>query len=399
MKSPFLFVLIACLSGPALADSVSEIEQIGAQHVAQMQQTSDIGTVNRSKIQQDGADHHAAVTQQGFIAQNVSEIVQHGTGNDAKVTQSADVAFDSTSVIQQAGSGNSAEVFQGASSELTLDVNIRQQGDGNHASVEQSGIFAARYAATIDQLGEQNDATVFQGNGSFSVSETVIRQVGSANTANASRIGSNTFGTAEIRQNGSGNDADVQQNWAAIMEVLVVQTGQLNEASIEQSGFEPASMTASVDQNGSGNRVTTRQISPVQSYILGAAATSSVTQIGSDNIAQIDQFLNVEGDLDISDVRMNGASNSVTLRQGEGSANSNNQSTMDVTGAGNSAVVTQSGLWGSNVSSLVETGNDNVVSVAQHAVGGGFGNTVSNTSSVNVAGDNNVVNVVQSVGP
>jgi hypothetical protein len=125
MKHFYFVALVACLGGSAFADNMSEIEQVGARHTIELQQTS-FGT-SESKIRQEGTDHHAAVSQEGLLSS--SDIDQRGAGNDARVTQSAEFAFGPPAIIEQLGSGNSAEIFQSLASDVTLAAKIRQEGD------------------------------------------------------------------------------------------------------------------------------------------------------------------------------------------------------------------------------------------------------------------------------
>lgn len=61
-EKPSSHPLITCLSGPCLAQNISEIDQIGATHIAEVHQTSgDHG--NGSQIRQEGTDHSAKVIQ------------------------------------------------------------------------------------------------------------------------------------------------------------------------------------------------------------------------------------------------------------------------------------------------------------------------------------------------
>src|SRR3546814_17226451 len=104
------------IAGPALAQSVSTVNQSNTGNSANVEQTASLSGGD-SLINQSGANNQANVSQgddgSGATPINVSVIDQTGNSNLANVSQdTSTIAIQSDSYIGQSGSNNVADVTQ-----------------------------------------------------------------------------------------------------------------------------------------------------------------------------------------------------------------------------------------------------------------------------------------------
>ena len=139
---------------------------------------------------------------------------------------------------------------------------VAQVGDGQVARIEQASLSAR---AEIRQEGSRNEAGIVQsGAGAASA---VVRQAGTLNRAGVTQSGAGANDVV-LTQFGSGNraqagqTADAETNYAAMSQtgsgnaMSLVQNGADNQATLNQTGDGNA-MTAT--QNGAANRLVWNQ--------------------------------------------------------------------------------------------------------------------------------------------
>lgn len=268
------------------------------------------GQRNSSTISQDGLNNYAEVTQ-GFGQSLVTAITQVGAGTStsARVAQYGDA---SSITIGQNSIGARADVWQqagpagGRSANNGVEV---QQGTGTTGTAAfSSGFFnnvAPTGAGTIDLL-----ADVIQGNGSAAASwnRTEIRQDGVGLTANVRQAGVGSASLpnlARIAQQRENNSATIIQGagvgpstagdpasglasdefsfagGARSAEAIILQSGGLNSAIIEQRG---RGQFARIEQGpGAGN------VGTILQEATATNATAVLRQTGNDNSYNIVQ--------------------------------------------------------------------------------------------------------------
>ena len=272
--------------------NTSVIDQEGAASLAVTEAT---GTGNFQSITQGAAANQATAFQSLF-----------GDNNTGEITQAGGASWSGNTVY---GSGNTILVFQnGASTSLI--------GQGTH--VDQFGIgfdegTPVNYAsATVSQTGDGHMSTIEQ----FSSASATVVQISSGDsapdTSSVTQGSGATWSQATVNQYGSNGFSYIDQEGAANIASLtqdsgggndgssIVQTGQSNVASVDQSGNQDASNVA---QTGSSNTVSVSQsgFANVSNIIQTgdwnsatvmqktAGANSAVTQAGSGNYALVKQ--------------------------------------------------------------------------------------------------------------
>lgn len=241
----------------------SSVDQSGSDHIGEISQT---GTRNYAKILQIGSSHQAYIVQVGHGNEAIIE-TKTGTASIAQITQT-EGAEDNYARIDQWGFAQDAEQFQrgrdnwaniiqdgqgfhtayqeqnGINNQALInqDNNLElqegnealqvQRGDQNKANLKQngSGNFASQFQFSpnnwageiweeygIDQYGERNFAHQFQEVG---WNKAEIFQVNSDNNATIRQWGHPTAGffvnQAIVNQDGTGNTADIRQNYGAL---------------------------------------------------------------------------------------------------------------------------------------------------------------------------------------
>jgi hypothetical protein len=194
-----------------------------------------------------------------------------------------------------------------------------------------------------------------------------ITQTGTANSAMVRQ--DFTSGTdIALKQNGSGNTADIQQV-APDTDIRVTQNGTRNSATVIDLGTSMF-IGPLIEQNGDGNTVSATALDTgfgqhtivqtgqrnhaITNQAGGSMLALAIQQLGADNQAEINQA----GSEASATINQNGNNNLASISQG------------DITSFGNTALITQ-------------IGNSNNASIRQ--VGDGFTSTVSQIGSGNYA--------------
>lgn len=130
-------------------------------------------------------------------------------------------------------------------------------------------------AGSVPQWGNNHGGN---GNNNVSPESLTVYQYGDRNNVDA--LQSDARGSEiTVRQNGSGNDADLSQG-ADSSEISLTQRGQGNEATISQ--WSGRDLSATVSQSGGRNEVDLRQT------MNGASA--NITQVGFGNTVTAGQY-------------------------------------------------------------------------------------------------------------
>lgn len=282
-----------------------------------------------------------------------------------------------TVTITQQGAGNTAAAEQYDFDPGAIPfIQIKQTGTDNHVGgpggttggvIQHGSVTGAE--ATVIQAGTGNNAGIVQGDIGPHIPTVSIAQTGNANSA---MVRQEISGGTDVivKQNGSGNAADVTQS-AADTEIRVTQTGTNNSATIVDQGTDLFS-GPSVVQNGDGNTVSATAIN-------NNFSDHTITQTGLRNHATTNQFDVSSSSLSITQT---GADNQADITQ----AGLIQSATINENGNGNLASITQSGvneLLIGNTALITQVGNNNSAAVRQ--VGDGFASTISQIGSGNYA--------------
>ena len=323
-------------SGVGQGDNLSNITQNGAGSSATVLQTANNPTngapSNDSRIQQDGMNGFAEVTQTGD--NNESDVDQSATNNDAVVIQNGD--FNRSAVTQQLA-GNAARVTQ--------------SGQSNQSDVFQSSGVSSLLGYGSTELGE---AVLNDPNQS---AFAVVQQTGNDLRSSISSTGAGGF--AFVQQIGSDNRSAITQSGNANV-AFVEQASSGNRSTWTQTGSF-TNLTSSEDPYPNGNNIGAAD----GVHQTGASNTSFVVQSGSAssfgaalagrNAINVDQT----GSDNESDIDQGGVDNRAELTQ----SGAFNDSFIDQLGTGNTASVTQSS--NGNLSSVIQSGSGNNATVNQ----------------------------------
>ncbi|WP_340106025.1 hypothetical protein [Rhodohalobacter sp. 8-1] len=260
------------------------------------------------------------------------------------------------------------------------EIIINQAGSSNTAVALQT-LGNDKMLIDIDQQGSGNDADVTQQYGQWH--EAQIDQVGSGNEVNLTQ--DNTSTLADVSQEGAGNSADIyQRNYrfefgTYSSRVDVGQIGDNNEVMVDSDGF--------------GNNVSIEQGSETMA---SDGQYASVTQNGSDNQATIEQYgrggadhtqiQDGEGNRAIADSPW-GSSDGYQEQTGTGNyslikQNGYHSATSKQNGSDNYSWIRQSA--GSSDASFTQTGDNNQINADQRGVGSEM--TIAQTGNGNTAG-------------
>lgn len=313
-KSIALFGALAIAASMSFAQNNEATSgQNGNNNEAEVLQT---GMENTGTTSQEGDRNDAGILQGNFGSGNVQSnyaigtINQDGDDNDAQVNQrqgfSGGTAVSIHSV-EQVGTFNVGKLTTFNGGNLG---SVDQQGDDNYATGRQSN--GPDQDLSIYQQGNDNEADVWQSSGSGNTA--VIKQGGD--------IGgdiNNNNGVARIDQEGSDNDATIQQRqgWnggTLVSDHSIDQLGDNNQAVF--TTFNGGN-TGTIDQVGDDNWAKGRQS-------VGSGNNIDIAQDGLANWAQVEQINSASssalvtqiGEENIADVDQEGASNSVLIEQG-----------------------------------------------------------------------------------
>ncbi len=178
----FTFML---MTGVTLAQTEADIEQVGTNMDAEVQQRK--GVNNSATIKQGTGD--AGVSKSDYKA----TVRQKGENNEAVIRQNGDTRPEAE--IEQIGDNNRAKQTQdlgGSNNHYNIEK-AKQEGDDNNVRQGQWHLGASRGAP--DKVN----------------TKSVVQQTGSKNTAKTWQWGSGTFYRAEITQNGVNNYAEIGQ--------------------------------------------------------------------------------------------------------------------------------------------------------------------------------------------
>lgn len=346
-KIHFLAAALLC-GGVAFAQNVSTTTQSGDYNTADVDQTG----INEATITQQSGATKAADGNTAEISQNSSSMkstatIQQGTipspfvkKTEAYITQSGAGDNDATILQNHTGqNGNNAK------------SEIIQAGESNHAKTTMLGHQGQFELTRIEQTGKNNWAEQLKDD--EREGQLLITQdnsaAGAAGTGNWAyqETGKDHARLLEIVQTGDGNIAD-QYSYKASWN-KTYQTGEGNEAYQKQStGFDhEATVTqtgnyndAYVDQNTSG----------------GTGHDLILLQDGDYNMADVDQT----GATQSADIDVDGSYNTTDLIQ----TGSSNIADMDIIGSNNIMTVTQNGTGHMATESI--NGNNNTITVTQN---------------------------------
>lgn len=203
------------------------IDQLGDQHTANVEQTSDVGL-------SDGEGHFADIDQLGLGG------LGSGVNNTATVKQDFRVTGSHTTTIEQWGDDNVAHVEQVDAGNNVAD--ILQDGLSNDASVYQQ--YWNKFEATQD--GDDNKIEGVTGSvygfagRAFQIAdgwsslryEMDFTQNGNDNTIQAGQ--ERGYGISTILQTGDWNTALSYQNGGSGDMIDITQTGNQNDAVVNQ---------------------------------------------------------------------------------------------------------------------------------------------------------------------
>ncbi len=331
-------VITQAASGGTARGNSANIDQTGADGTSSILQSTATGAENIvANITQTDAvvGSNAAILQEAEGTQTGdinADINQTGSGVsyiDQSIMTIKSKGVDAT--INQTDGGY-ASINQRMENQQQSDFSalINQTGDSS-ALIDQRGTVegTTTMSATIDQMGMGNDALITQidltdtdaiGDGRITSS---IMQVGSFNSADI--FVRNRDNTATVIQSGNYSSADVDQ-LSRENSITVLQNGtgasaaEMNTADIDQNAV---GATATIIQDGHSNTALTSQTSATGGF---NEHNASVTQLGSDNLSDIDQFghgpvgntasVTQGGDGFASTVSQNGSGNVANVTQG-----------------------------------------------------------------------------------
>jgi len=220
------------LSRSILATAISLV-LITQTHAAGTATSEQIGNSNLTEITQQASQNvSAAMLQDGdsnlaFVAQKGAELTiqttQRGTGNLLDIRQDG---WESTAEITQNGQINVATVYQRPFDNAQLSAIVDQHGQGNEATIQQLDANVS-YARTT-QDGINNFVEVQQIGPMSSIS---VKQIGESNDVSAHQTASG----ADILQTGNNNNVELDQYSDSYAQTIVEQNGSFNDANVNQS--------------------------------------------------------------------------------------------------------------------------------------------------------------------
>ncbi|MFC3607926.1 hypothetical protein [Stutzerimonas tarimensis] len=234
--------------------NLNEVRLVQSDGFASSARLYQTGDSNFHSISQTYINNHLEATSIGDRNQIMA--VQNGTGdatlrqtgNDNVIAVNQQVfPYGGTIAVTQQGDFNRASVAQtGGGRYAAGEVTLRQLGDGNQAYVNQAAGFNE---VDWTQEGERNVLVAYQGTRGASI---VGGSVGDNNRADISQVFDDM--QLDLNQNGSLNYAQVTQE-AYGAEASISQFGVANQVHLHQSmGADAFVMhSAAIRQNGSGN--------------------------------------------------------------------------------------------------------------------------------------------------
>ena len=316
-----------------------------------------LSSANEAAIRQFSNGNTAVVNQDGTTSGNLSDVRQGSgtalggeTGNRAFLTQTSN-AVSNTATVVQTGINGIALVEQSLSSQNN-QVTIRQiEGTNGYAEVSQF-FNSTGNKVTIVQYGNAGlQVQVFHQRNSFNNVATVNQGDAGNNSFNNKVLIGQAFGatsnTATISQNrgsvtGSNNSIQIEQVFDATNNLAtVVQDGSNNLAGLRQTN--PASTTgnvASFTQTGNNNLITGAV--PVIGSIIPTGVMASALQNGSGNSMVVKQVSPDTGTLgNMATLNQNGDFNMMTVNQTIIAGGAVNMATSNQTGNLNTVTITQ----------------------------------------------------------
>ena len=307
MKKLILVAAFGLLGSPALAQNTATSTQSGSGHQADITQT---GSVNEATITQAAQDNIALISQgvNGNAVGNTATITQTGSNNDGSAQSAAEgasivqrFAQNSQATADQSGDGGYVNIWQGTAGNGLADAavaDVTQGGTGNtsHLAQGDSGHNTGGSVTIFQAAGTSGgQANVYQGHGVHNESSNDVSSI-------SQNSGANNFGqiaqsaeywdgqfmvsqgnTATIDQDGSNNQARVNQAAAIVGAPVIGGTATNNLGVIDQFGDNnSARLNQGIDgtfsdgnqawifQTTDGNTATSTQT--------GSGSTSTITQ-------------------------------------------------------------------------------------------------------------------------
>lgn len=358
MKLTLLSIAIAACLGsacvPALAQDTASITQLGTNGVAAINQAGNLGANQATIVQNSGDGNHATINQTALGTDpgappggSTATITQAGNMNAATIDQHG--SNRSSATVSQDGDRNQVGISQVATDQGLVDST--QRGSDNSALIKETGVVndAGIFAAGVrlQQLGNGNDARIVKHDSNALA--TFVTQSGDMNTARIDQTGFN--GEAETLQVGNRNTLQLRQDSGGFVNAGIMQLGDGNMAHADQARVSSAFL--SVQQTGNGNGANVNQHD-------GNGLPAFVFQNGNYNAANVDEsgtngsvFVSQQGDYNVANVVQNSVApggSTVLVTQ-----NSNaNVANVNQVGAGLSATIHQAG------------GDGNVATINQH---------------------------------
>ncbi len=287
--------------------NVSDINQVGDNNVADVEQTSTGTTGNEVDIDQTATGSNTAnALQTAGATGSFIDILQDGTsdGNTANASQASAIG-SSSEITQTDTTGSFAETAQGGGGGINNGAVIIQ-GDTSAVGGTLSGAFNAN--SIIRQEGDDNFALSVQGGGDQT---SLIDQFGPS-SGNFAQVAQGAFSdgssNAFVQQLGDNGVVDVSQN-SSLNDAFVLQlSGDGNQAVVDQGLFAGGDTNAaSILQDGDGN------FSEIEQNALTAGGTNLANneQTGNGNIS----FITQEDSGNMADVVQNGDGHTSTVNQ------------------------------------------------------------------------------------
>ena len=385
MKKLSLVFAAMLVMGSIMAQSVSNVTQVGPSNAATVGQTG----VNLSDISQANwaiPGHQATVTQIKNLSgtRNISEIIQEQRGADVIVRQEGAEnvsrlvqAGPNSANIDQKGTGNilggltfTGQAYQANGTSFNNDkneLNLIQTGDLNKAGVSQQHYATAK----LTQIGAYNEVKVNQYGGAVGILNTAeVMQVGDLNKASITQFDEGN--RAMINVLGSNNTTNIYQhvvdNYAIIKAVGSDNTVNVNQFTVTTLGnrayldMAGSNNMVNFTQSGSWNQIGGKDMFPDKAFAAvtaadmlsykGSNSTIDMTQSGNQNLIK-SKMKNDSGDIDIT---QDGNVNITTLFI--------NAAGSDPIGFNNDAHIMQTGTG--NISNNNVTGSNNTINVTQN---------------------------------
>lgn len=217
--------------------------------------------------------------------------------------------------VTQNGNYNTADVFQNSMDGDANSIYATQSGDFNDLITEQRG---NNNYLELTQGGDFNDATMeqFSKGTAPNLNNALLVQSGLWNTVTLSQkedplnFPDNSHNVGRMTQSGNHNTYVLNQGgneWNPLNENYLVQSGNNNEADVDQFGYTDFS---DIRQFGTSN-----EASLIQTAGQGGAgtATSYSVQLGTDN--QLDILQDYDPLSQYANSYQNGGGNTTNLRQ------------------------------------------------------------------------------------